>query len=216
MIGESTKYLTGKALEFFQARYIHFIAFAYDDYEKELITVFEKFQKDYPHSKYTKYIAPHIDKIVAYYQIIDQPFSDDVHFMDNYENMNTLEEAIKPLQGKAIYIDVWATWCGPCKAEFQHNADLKKLLAGKDIQQLYISIDDEKREDQWKNGIKYFNLTGTHIRANKTLWLDLAKRFDKKSGEYLSIPWYILIDENGNIREEHAKSPSQLISGETL
>ncbi|KAA6345537.1 Thiol:disulfide interchange protein TlpA [termite gut metagenome] len=214
MMHESTKYLTGKVLEFFQARYIHFIAYAHDDYEKELITVFDRFQKDYPQSQYANYVAPLIEKIVAYHQIIEQPFSEEMKFMAHYEDINTLEEAVKQLKGKAIYIDVWATWCSPCKHEFQHNAALKKILAENDIQQLYISIDDDKREKRWENGIKYFHLTGTHIRANKSLWNDLAKRFDKKNGAMLSIPWYILVDKNGNVLDEHAKSPSQLVTGE--
>jgi len=52
-------------------------------------------------------------------------------------------------------------------------------------------------------------LTGTHIRANKEFYDNLVK-------QYNIIPWYILIDEKGNIMEEHAKSPSQLVSGEKL
>jgi thiol-disulfide isomerase/thioredoxin len=213
MMNESKKYLTGKALEFFQARYICYVATAADN-EKELIPVFEQFKKDFPHSEYTKYLTPHIDKIVEYYKIIEQPLSEEINFLNSDEEINTLADAIKLLKGKATYIDVWATWCGPCREEFKHNAALKKILAEKDIQQLYISIDNDERAEQWKNGIKYYNLTGAHIRANKSLGTDLAKRFDKENGTIISIPWYILVDKNGNILDEHAKSPSQLVAGE--
>jgi len=218
IINESKKYLNGKALEFFQAGNIWIECYESvfkGSYDKEFVSLFEQFDKDYPKNEYSRYIKPYIEKIISYYQIIENPYDQEVLFLDNYETFNTLEEAIKPLLGKKIYIDVWATWCGPCKVEFAHNEELKKMLAENDIQQLYISIDRDDDDQQWKNEIKYHHLTGTHIRANGELGNDLRKLFNKENPG-IAIPWYILIDENGNIIEEHAKSPSELVSGEKL
>ena len=220
IISESEKYLSGKALEFFQARYLYFECLngtSKGNFEKEFVYLFEQFEEDYPKSEYSKYIKPYIAEIISFHQIIEKPYDPAMLIMDNYETVNTLEEAIKPLQGKRIYIDIWATWCGPCKAEFVHNETLKKILAENDIQKLYISIDRDDKDRQWKDEIKYYNLTGTHIRANAEFSLNLMKLFDKKAATpYIAIPWYILVDENGNIIEEHAKSPSELVSGEQL
>ena len=220
IINEAKKHLTGKVLEYFQARYIHYECFqgSYKgSFEKEFILLFEQFEKDYPKSEYSKFFKPFIDKIIGYHQIIEQPFDKGMLFMDNYKAINTIEEAVKPLSGKKIYIDVWATWCGPCKVEFAHNEALKKMLAENDIQMLYISIDRAEQEQTWKNEIKYHRLVGTHIHANSELNLNLMKLFSKKEeSPYISIPWYILIDEQGNIMEERAKSPSQLVAGEKM
>ena len=217
IINESKKYMSGKALEFFQANHIYFTCIqARSSFEKELILLFEQFEKDYPQSEYSKYLKPYIDKIIDYYRIIDMPFQS-ILFMDNYETIITLEEAIKSLYGKKIYIDVWATWCGPCIKEFDHNEALKKVLAENDIHQLYISIDSDSDDQKWKDAIKYYNLTGTHIRANVEFEYSLRKLYSKNAERpYIAVPWYMLIDENGNIIEERAKSPSQIISGESL
>ena len=109
------------------------------------------------------------------------------------DNINTLGEAIKPLQGKKIYIDIWATWGSPCLMEFAHNKKLKKNLAEKDVQQLYISIDNALNDKKWKDYIKQYNLTGTHICANGGLSSDLFKLIFTNDGN-LNINSSIYID----------------------
>ena len=130
--------------------------------------------------------------------------------MKNYEQMDYLNEAIKSFKGKALYIDVWATWCGPCKEEFEHKAKLLELLESKGYEILYISIDDDKRNKQWQEMIKFYNLEGSHIRANEKLSKDLHSIYDNKEGAIL-IPWYMIIDKNGDILKLHAHRPSELV-----
>jgi thiol-disulfide isomerase/thioredoxin len=210
-MNESKNCLTGKALELFQATFLSLTAFQ-ANHEKELIALFDQFEQDYPNSEYTEYIRPLTDEIVRYHQAIEKPFDESMHFADGYEHINTLEEAIRLLKGKKIYIDIWATWCSPCKEEFKHQQELKKILDRQDIQQLYISIDTDDRDRQWKEAVKFYGLSGTHIRAGENLSMDLYKRFDKKAKPpYIAIPWYILVDENGNIVKEHADTPSDIV-----
>ena len=153
--------------------------------------------------------------IVDFYNKVDRDFSENITFVENFENINTLEELFKPMKGKKIYVDVWATWCVPCKEEFKHSERLKQILKEKDIQMLYISIDREIEDAQWKNLIKYYNLEGKHIRVNENLKNKLHYQYDEKSG-MIVIPWYILIDEEGNILQKQAKRPSQIVSGEDM
>ena len=131
------------------------------------------------------------------------------------ENIKSLEEAIKPMYGKKIYIDIWATWCKPCLMEFAHNEALKKILEENDIQQLYICLDSDTNVKNWKDCIKQYNLAGTHIRVNKEFSSDILRLFFN-AGKMVSIPRYILIDEEGNIMVKNAKRPSQLVSGGKL
>ena len=78
------------------------------------------------------------------------------------------------------------------------------------------SSEDDKK---WKDCIKQYNLTGTHIRLQAGgLGIDIQKLFltNAKGEMEISIPRYVLIDEKGNIINNNAKRPSQLVSGEKL
>jgi thiol-disulfide isomerase/thioredoxin len=208
---EAQKRLTGKNLEFYKATELAYQSFQSND-QKELIHLFNQYQKDYPNSPFTQYITPGIHQIIHFYRIAEADYSPAVRFVPQYEHLNTLQEALAPFKGKKVYIDVWASWCHPCKREFEHNPAFKPLLQENNIQMLYISIDDEKREQTWKNTIKYYNLEGSHIQANQTLLTDLRRLFNNgnKQGS-LYIPWYILVDENGHITATHAESPSTIL-----
>ena len=215
VINESKKYFDGKALEFFLARYFWYKCVEYGSLEKELIVLFKQFDLDYPKSQHSERLRPHIDKIIDYHQAIANPFDPGVLFMDHYETINTLEEAIKPFYGKKIYIDIWASWCGPCKQEFTHNEALKKIVAKEEIQLLYISVDRDYNDQQWKDMIKYYHLTGMHIRANMNLDMDLRKLYHGNPASTISIPQYILVDEKGNM-DKYAPRPSQLTQGDHI
>lgn len=71
---------------------------------------------------------------------------------------------------------------------------------------LYISID--RKEIDWHNSIKYFNLEGNHVRANQLLHDDLYKKY--KIGLF---PHFMIVDANGEIAVHRAKQPSE---GEAL
>lgn len=199
---------TGSRLEYFTAAGIYFNA-VQKTYEEELITLFEQFKKDFPNSKYIPLLEPQIADIVVYQEKIKADFTENMKFVPDYQNINSLEELISLFKGKKLYIDVWATWCGPCKEQFKHNKELKALLKEKGLEPVYISIDEDRNDKQWKDMIKFYNLEGNHIRVNKSLDADLRKVFDRDG--MISIPWYIMVDENGQITERHAKSPSTLI-----
>jgi thiol-disulfide isomerase/thioredoxin len=91
---------------------------------------------------------------------------------------------------------MWATWCAPCRLEFAKAEKLREVLSLKNIEILYISIDEDRNEKNWKDLIKYFNLEGYHIRANSTLCNDLKKIQNSENGFY--VPWHIMFDEKGN------------------
>lgn len=115
---------------------------------------------------------------------------------------NGKEVQLKELNGKIVYLDFWATWCKPCKAEAPFNTLLSNEFKGKGIQFVSISIDDEKNLEEWKNFIKE-DKNILHLRITKDKVKELTDAFQIKG-----IPTYMLIDQNGNFINSAAPRPS--------
>lgn len=117
----------------------------------------------------------------------------------------TLDE----FKGKVVYLDVWASWCGPCRAEFPFSKQLHERLTEKQKKQivfLYLSIDDT--EAAWKNALTALKLPGDQGWSKGGWKSRVVQYFGIQS-----IPRYILIDKRGNVTDESAKRPS---SGEAI
>ena len=177
-------------------------------FEKELIDNYNKFQEDFPKSKYSKYITHLIDDIKAYHQKIEADFLDKVKFVENPDEIETFDELISHFKGKQLYIDIWATWCGPCKDEFKYGAELKRMLSEKNTEILYISIDEAENDQRWLGMIKYYNLDGNHIRAYSSLQSSVRDLIVENGR--ISIPQYIIVDESGKIVDVNAPRPSEI------
>jgi len=123
-------------------------------------------------------------------------------FVD-YENNAGGTTSLDDLKGKYVYVDVWATWCGPCKAEIPFLKKVEKQYHGKNIHFLSLSIDKAKDHDKWKAMIKDKELGGIQLFADN----DWNSKFVT---DYLikGIPRFILIDPTGNIVTANAPRPS--------
>ncbi len=121
----------------------------------------------------------------------------------DYENNAGGTLSLDDLKGKYTYIDVWATWCGPCIKEIPDLKRIEKEYHGKNINFLSISIDASKDYDKWKKMIVDKELGGIQLMADKAAQSKFLKDYF-----ITSIPRFILIDPDGKIVDKHAPRPS--------
>lgn len=120
-----------------------------------------------------------------------------------YENFKGGKTSLSDLKGKYVYVDVWATWCGPCKAEIPSLKSVEKQYHDKQIEFVSISIDQQQDHDTWKKMIVEKELGGIQLFADNDWNSEFIKNY-KING----IPRFILIDPNGNVVTPDAPRPS--------
>jgi len=121
----------------------------------------------------------------------------------NYENHSGGTSSLADLKGKYVYIDVWATWCGPCKAEIPHLKKIESDYHDKNIEFVSVSIDRPKDHEKWISMVTDKELGGIQLYADKNWESKFVKDYYIKG-----IPRFILIDPDGNIISPNAPRPS--------
>lgn len=119
----------------------------------------------------------------------------------SYESIKGKKVSLEDLKGKLVYIDVWATWCGPCKREIPFLQTIEKEYHGKDITFVSISVDTDK--EAWKKMVEDKNMGGVQLYAENAWNAEFAKAY-----KITGIPRFILLDKEGKIISANAPRPS--------
>lgn len=121
----------------------------------------------------------------------------------SYANVDGKQVSLKDLRGKYVYIDVWATWCAPCKAEIPFLTKVEEDYHGKNIHFVSLSVDRKADKAKWISYVKDNKLQGIQVMADQDFSSDFVKKYNINS-----IPRFILIDPAGKIISGDAKRPS--------
>jgi len=123
-------------------------------------------------------------------------------------SVKMFEDALAEYKGKVIYVDFWASWCPPCRAEMPSSQKLHSQFEGKDVVFLYVSFD--RGADAWKGGIEKMDIKGVHFFPAA----DANQAVSTKYG-INGIPRYMLVDKTGKVINPDAPRPSsgQVIAG---
>ena len=195
---------------------------AFEENIKKFEFLFEDLKTEYSkiEPSYFEEEEEFINEVVAYYKIYSEQRmavknelakgSPSPVFKD-FENYNGGATSLSDFKGKYVYIDVWATWCAPCKKEIPYLKEIEVKYHDRDIEFISISIDDEnssggslkKAKKAWKTMVADKNLTGCQLIAPNGWKTDFIVDY-----KINSIPRFILIDPEGKIVNADAPRPS--------
>lgn len=175
----------------------------YNTGEMNLYKLKRFFNEKYPNSEYTLILN---ERIKENEDSIKETTINQFFIKESINSLADLKNTSQ-LKGKYIFIDLWASWCMPCRAEFSFKKELHQILdIYKNIATVYISIDNEKQEKAWHNCIKHYKLEGYHLRATAELQKDIRQQV--YGTDSYDIPRYILIGPNGSVLNKDLPRPS--------
>lgn len=119
----------------------------------------------------------------------------------NYINFDGGVTSLIDFKGSYVYIDLWATWCAPCKVQIPFLIEAQETYKDNNIKFVSISIDAKTDFEKWKNFVKTEGLKGIQLYAEN-------KEFTMEYG-VSGIPRFIFIGTNGEIINFDAPRPSQ-------
>ncbi|WP_443943675.1 TlpA family protein disulfide reductase [Pedobacter sp. AW1-32] len=175
----------------------------YNRNEPEWIENFQSFQHLYPKSPYLPLLKRLVDKVKVFKERLrmDAP---EVEFIPASDSINTFEQLAERVKGKVTYVDLWATWCVPCREELQISIKMHDALTALGIQALYLSIDADNKDLEWKNMAKGMGLNGKNMRATQAFYKYITETVPKFTG----IPRYLILNREGKIVNWDARRPS--------
>ena len=116
-----------------------------------------------------------------------------------YPDKEGNEFSLSSFKGSLVYVDVWATWCGPCTAQIPALKELEEEYHGKNITFLSVSVDTDK--DAWLKMVDEKELGGTQLWADG--WSGITKDY-----AIFGIPRFMLFSADGNIISTDAPRPT--------
>lgn len=119
-----------------------------------------------------------------------------------YPDRNGKQVSLSDFKGKVVVVDVWATWCTPCKAEIPHLKKLEKEFEGNnDIVFIGVSVDKAKDKEKWLKMLDDMQMVGVQL---------FADGFSKIAQDYniTAIPRFMVFDKKGNIVSTNSPRPS--------
>lgn len=128
-------------------------------------------------------------------------------FNFQYQDVDGHAVSLKDLKGKYVFIDVWATWCGPCCAEIPYLQKLEKLFSKKKI--VFVSISVDNNTGTWKRMVKEKQLGGIQLNYGGN-----SRLLDEFG--ITGIPRFILLDKKGRIVNARMTRPSDEATEKTL
>ena len=122
------------------------------------------------------------------------------------EDLEGNEVKFSDFAGKYVYIDVWATWCGPCIKEIPYLKQLEKDYHGRNIVFISYSIDSKKQA--WLDYVPENELGGVQIIGDNA-WKSTLTKYYKVT----AVPTFLFFSPEGKIIDVKMTRPSNTETG---
>jgi thiol-disulfide isomerase/thioredoxin len=137
--------------------------------------------------------------------LLSEKLTTELRLTDVNDNTFQFASILAANKGKFIYMDFWASWCVPCMKSMPASVALSKRYQSKNIQFVYVSVDDNKAA--WKKANERTGLVlskSSYIIQNK----HSSSLLDELKVE--SIPRYVIFDDQGKVVYLNAPDPSDV------
>lgn len=137
--------------------------------------------------------------------VAELPFGARLYQAENMSVDSFLTLLKSAFPNKALFIDFWATWCGPCIAEFPHSKKLSAESKDLPVEFVYLCSSSGSDLDKWRTKIVEHQIGGAHIFVEKKLAADLMNLFSASG-----FPSYVLINAKGDYMPGAIRRPSAM------
>ncbi len=112
---------------------------------------------------------------------------------------------------KAMLIDFWATWCGPCIKEMPHSKKLQNETKDLPIEFIYLCTSQNSSIENWKSMIEKLKIGGTHLFVEQEIESELMSLFSTSG-----FPSYAFINKKGIYKPGAIKTMSDLTKNKII